>query len=106
GRIGATTLIGAGLSLLIEVSQYIFQLAFSDIADRLFNTLGAAAGAFIASLFGSRTTWVWVTITAVLTGAFIVMGILGPSLGDPDRVAEVNALQSISKNENSVRIGA
>jgi glycopeptide antibiotics resistance protein len=106
GRIGATTLIGAGFSLLIEVSQYIFQLGFSDIDDLLFNTLGAAAGAFIASLFGSRAQWVWVTLTAVLTVVFIVLVILGPSLGDPDRVAEVNALQSISKNENSVRIGA
>src|SRR5699024_1368104 len=106
GRIGATTLLGAGSSLLIEVSQYIFQLGFSDIDDLLLNTLGTAAGAFIASLCGSRAQWVWVTLTAVLTVVFIVLVILGPSLGDPDRVAEVNALQSISKNEDSVRIGA
>src|SRR5699024_9417552 len=37
-RIGSTTLIGAGFSLLIEVSQYIFQLGFSDIDDLVFNT--------------------------------------------------------------------
>ncbi|WP_301195480.1 VanZ family protein, partial [Corynebacterium stationis] len=41
-RIGLTTLFGAGFSLLIEVSQFIFQLGFSDIDDFLFNTLGAA----------------------------------------------------------------
>lgn len=100
GRIGATALLGAGFSLLIEISQYIFQLGFSDIDDLLFNTLGAAAGAFIASLFGSRAQWVWVTLTAVLTVVFIVLVILGPSLGDPDRVAEVNA--SGYPNENGL----
>ncbi|APT82831.1 VanZ family protein [Corynebacterium ammoniagenes] len=106
GRIGATTLIGAGFSLLIEVSQYIFQLGFSDIDDLLFNTLGTAAGAFIASLFGSRAQWVWVTLTAVLTVVFIVLVILGPSLGDPDRVAEVNASGIPYENGFSGRSGA
>ena len=106
GHIGATTLLGAGFSLLIEVSQYIFQLGFSDIDDLLFNTLGAAAGAFIASLFGSRAQWVWVTLTAVLAVVFIALVILGPSLGDPDRVAEVNASGSPNENGFSGRSGA
>ena len=96
----------AGFSLLIEISQYIFQLGFSDIDDLLFNTLGTAAGAFIASLFGSRAQWVWVTLTAVLTVVFIVLVILGPSLGDPDRVAEVNASGIPYENGFSGRSGA
>lgn len=35
GRIGLTTLFGSGFSLLIEVSQFVFQLGFSDIDDFL-----------------------------------------------------------------------
>ena len=53
-RIGLTTLFGSGFSLLIEFSQYAFQLGFSDIDDFLFNTLGAAAGAGIAGWVGPR----------------------------------------------------
>ena len=91
GRIGMTTLFGAGFSLLIEVSQYAFQLGFSDIDDFLFNTLGAAAGAWIAAWAGPRARWLWISLTAVLVVVFAVLVILGPRLGDPDRVAEVNA---------------
>ncbi len=90
-RIGLTTLFGAGFSLLIEVSQFISQLGFSDIDDFLFNTLGAAAGACIAAWAGPRAQWLWVSLTAVLVVVFAVLVVLGPRLGDPDRVAEVNA---------------
>lgn len=91
GRIGLTTLFGAGFSLLIEVSQYLFQLGFSDIDDFLFNTLGAATGACVAAWAGPRARWLWVSLTALLVVVFAVLVILGPRLGDPDRVAEVNA---------------
>lgn len=91
GRIGLTTLFGAGFSLLIEVSQYLFQLGFSDIDDFLFNTLGAAAGACIAAWAGPRAQWLWISLTAVLVIIFAVLVIHGPRLGDPNRVAEVNA---------------
>src|SRR5699024_5416585 len=90
-RIGLTTLFGAGFSLLIEVSQFVFQLGFSDIDDFLFNMLGAAAGACIAAWAGPQAQWLWVSLTAVLVVAFAVLVVLGPRLGDPDRVAEVNA---------------
>jgi glycopeptide antibiotics resistance protein len=91
GRIGLTTLFGAAFSILIEVSQYLFQLGFSDIDDFLFNTLGAAAGACIAAWAGPRARWLWISLTAVLVVVFAVLIILGPRLGDPDRVVEVNA---------------
>ncbi|AHI20218.1 VanZ family protein [Corynebacterium casei] len=91
GRIGQTTLFGAGFSLLIEISQYLFQLGFSDIDDFLFNTLGAAAGAWIAQWAGPRARWLWIALTAVLVVVFAALVILGTRLGDPDRVAEVNA---------------
>lgn len=91
GRIGLTTLFGAGFSLLIEISQYAFQLGFSDIDDFLFNSLGAAAGAYIAAWVGPRAQWIWLSLTAVLAVLFAVLVIFGQRLGDPDRVAEVNA---------------
>lgn len=91
GRIGLTTLLGAGFSLLIEVSQFVFQLGFSDIDDFLFNTLGAVTGAVIAYWAGPRAQWLWLTLTAVVVVIFVVLVILGDSLGDPERVAEVNA---------------
>lgn len=91
GRIGMTTLLGGSFSLLIEVSQYAFQLGFSDIDDFLFNTLGAASGALFAAWIGPRANWLWVTLTAVLVLVFVVLVLLGPRLGSPNRVAEVNA---------------
>lgn len=38
--------IAAGLSVGIEVTQYIFALGYSDVDDVLFNTAGAAMGAW------------------------------------------------------------
>ena len=37
------------LSLGIETTQYLFSLGFSDVDDVVFNTLGAALGAFLVS---------------------------------------------------------
>lgn len=91
GRVLLTTLCGAGFSFLIETSQYVFRLGFSDIDDFLFNTLGAAAGACIAAWAGPRARKLWLALTAVLIAVFAVLVILGPRIGDPDRVAEVNA---------------
>lgn len=91
GRIGLTTLFAAGFSMLIEVSQYLFQLGFSDIHDFLFNTLGAVAGACIAAWAGPRAQWLWLSLIAVLVVVFAIFVIIGPRLGDPDRIAEVNA---------------
>lgn len=90
-RIGLTILFGAGLSLSIEVSQFAFQLGFSDIDDFMFNTLGAAAGACIAAWAGPLAHWLWVSLTAVLVVVFAVLGILGPRLGNPDRVVDISA---------------
>src|SRR5699024_3873462 len=96
--IGLATLFGAGFSLLIEVSQFVFQLDLSDIDDFLFNTLGAAAGASIAAWAGPRAQWLWVSLTAVLVVVFAILVVLGPRLEDPDRVAEVNAARYTFKH--------
>lgn len=105
GRIWLTTIFGAGFSLLIEVSQFAFQLGFSDIDDFLFNTLGAAAGACIAAWAGPRAQWLWVSLTAVLVVVFAVLIILGPRLGDPERVADVNATVYALEHGHSLPAG-
>lgn len=105
GRIWLTTIFGAGFSLLIEVSQFAFQLGFSDIDDSLFNTLGAAAGACIAAWAGPRAQWLWVSLTAVLVVVFAVLIILGPRLGDPERVADVNATVYALEHGHSLPAG-
>ena len=46
---GGTILLAMALSLGIETTQYLFSLGFSDVDDVVFNTLGAALGAFLVS---------------------------------------------------------
>ncbi|MDK2583381.1 VanZ family protein [Corynebacterium yonathiae] len=46
---GGTILSAVGLSLGIEITQYLFSLGFSDIDDVVFNTVGASLGAFLTS---------------------------------------------------------
>ena len=46
---GGTILLAMALSLVIETTQYLFSLGFSDVDDVVFNTLGASLGAFLVS---------------------------------------------------------
>ncbi|ANE05130.1 VanZ family protein [Corynebacterium crudilactis] len=87
-----TMLLGALFSMAIEVSQYVFMLGYSDIDDIIFNTLGAAAGATIAKIFGWRFFYIWVWLALILAVVFIVLVALGPRLGDPDKVIELQAI--------------
>ena len=48
-------LCGAGLSLLIEASQYLFSVGCTDIDDLIFNTLGTAIGALFFIIHQKRT---------------------------------------------------
>lgn len=43
-----TVWIAAGVSLLIEVTQFVFYLGFSDIDDIILNVIGAWCGATLA----------------------------------------------------------
>lgn len=45
---------GAGLSLVIEASQYLFSVGCTDIDDLIFNTLGTAIGALIYYLIRKK----------------------------------------------------
>lgn len=50
-RIGWSTMAGAGLSAAIEFLQMALPSRWSDPADWLLNTVGAALGAFVATVF-------------------------------------------------------
>ncbi|WP_257159160.1 VanZ family protein [Corynebacterium cystitidis] len=43
------TITGCVISLTIEVSQFVFARGYSDVDDLIFNTLGAALGAWIGT---------------------------------------------------------
>lgn len=47
GTVGMAGLIGAVVSVIVEVTQYVFALGYSDLDDVVCNTVGAAAGAFL-----------------------------------------------------------
>lgn len=82
----ATTLLGAGFSLLIEISQYIFALGYSDIDDLMMNTLGALIGAMLAR---AGLHWLWIVLSFAATAAFLGLVAAGESLGDPSKVKVV-----------------
>lgn len=84
-----TTLFGAGFSLLIEVSQYVFSLGYSDVDDFLMNTLGAFIGAKIARVCGPRLHKVWIGLTYGAVFLFISLVLAGESLGDPEKTKQV-----------------
>lgn len=91
GKVRHRVLKVAGLaalfSLVIELTQFAFSLGRTDIDDLVFNTLGGLVGAWLAGLGGKR----WHTLLTVLSGlavvVFVVLVMLGPSLGDPSKVA-------------------
>ncbi|MGJ0182376.1 VanZ family protein [Corynebacterium glyciniphilum] len=92
GRWWWTVGIAAVFSLGIEVSQYIFSLGRTDVTDLICNTVGAAVGAWIACWFSRNPSWSrrWQTVLTTVVGlavlVFLVLVILGPALGDPDKV--------------------
>lgn len=78
--------MAALFSLLIELSQFIFELGRTDIDDLLFNTLGGLLGAWLATLGGRRWHVFLTAVTGLAVLVFVVLVILGPVLGDPDKV--------------------
>lgn len=66
-RVAALT--GFLISLTIEVAQFVFARGYSDIDDVIFNTLGAALGAWIAMRVPTRA------VTMVI-GLIVAVGII------------------------------
>ncbi|WP_411207485.1 VanZ family protein [Corynebacterium callunae] len=75
-----TTLVGAGVSIAIEITQYIFWLGYTDIDDVTFNTLGAFVGALMAKAAGSRAYGLWVALAIAVAVVFLALVILGPRI--------------------------
>ncbi len=84
-----TALVGLLFSLVIEAVQFIFSLGRTDVDDLLLNTLGAALGAWLALLGGRRWRSFLVGLTLLAVVVFVVLVILGPSLGDPSQITPV-----------------
>ena len=86
-KVWPAVVVSAGLSVAIEVAQYVFSLGRTDVTDLICNTVGALAGALITALFlqwsttaaqrWARTVTVVVLVTVVV---FAVLVILGPAL--------------------------
>ena len=86
--------VGLLASATVETLQYLFALGHSDVSDLLFNAVGAGVGAVIARLAGRRLYPVWIGLALVAAGVFAVLVILGPRLGDPDKVVELATAQA------------
>ena len=86
--VGLVVVVGLTLSAAIETLQYVLALGHSDVSDLLFNTAGVLVGAVIARLCGRRLYPVWIGLALVAAAVFAVLVVLGPRLGDPDKVVE------------------
>ena len=86
--VGLVVVVGLALSAVIETLQYVLALGHSDVSDLLFNTAGVLVGAVIARLCGRRLYPVWIGLALVAAAVFAVLVVLGPRLGDPDKVVE------------------
>ena len=86
--VGLVVVVGLTLSAAIETLQYVLALGHSDVSDLLFNTAGALVGAVIARLCGRRLYPVWIGLALGAAAVFAVLVVLGPRLGDPDKVVE------------------
>lgn len=85
------TLLGAGFSLLIEVSQYIFALGYSDIDDLLMNSVGALIGAVFAKACGPKLYGLWIGLAYAATAVFLGLVLAGESLGDPSKIKQLDS---------------
>ena len=79
----ASVLLGALYSLAIEVTQFAFALGRTDVSDLIFNAAGTALGVLLARWLPHRLLLV---LTGLAVVVFAVLVVLGPSLGDPDKV--------------------
>lgn len=74
----AATLFGAGLSAVIEVSQFLMPNRFPGVTDVLMNSAGTLAGAVSASLCGRQLGWYpdSLPLYRPVAGAVLIAGVL------------------------------
>ncbi len=93
---GLVVVVGLLTSATVETLQYLLALGHSDVSDLIFNTVGTLVGALAARLAGRRLYPVWIGLALVTAAVFAVLVILGPRLGDPDKVVDVGTTQAAS----------
>lgn len=75
-RAGRVVLVAAGLSLALEITQFVTAVGSSDVADLLVNTIGALAGFGMLTLarrrLRARTETVVTGVLAALTALALV----------------------------------
>lgn len=81
-----TVALGLGISLTIEVLQFVFALGISDTDDLILNTFGALVGAVVAKWLPWDRFWRWCTI-AFATFIYVLY-LLGPRLGSEEAMVE------------------
>ncbi len=92
---GKTVLLGAGISLGVEVLQYIVGVGCTDIDDLILNTLGALLGAVLYfGLFHKAKKWS-LLVSALFLSVFGCCGVLALWLYQPNMVP----MQIVYNNE-------
>ncbi|MBV7282359.1 VanZ family protein [Corynebacterium sp. TAE3-ERU30] len=80
------TLLSLALSLGIELAQYVFRLGYSDIDDLLYNTLGAALGAWLVTVSPPIVQRLALALCLLFMLTLMLLYALGSRLGSPDAV--------------------
>lgn len=109
GRVRAilvVVVIGAATSATVEVLQYVLSLGHSDVTDLLFNATGTLVGALIARGCGRRLYPVWIGLALTAATVFAVLVALGPRLGDPAAVVELEDGRVLADQAAGVASGA
>lgn len=86
--LGLATLIGLGVSLSLECTQYIFALGRTDIDDLWCNTLGTFLGAGIAVVCGKKWHPLWTILGLISIVIFLILVLIGHRLGNPAAIVE------------------
>lgn len=86
--LGLAALIGLGVSLSLECTQYIFALGRTDIDDLWCNTLGALLGASIAVACGKKWHRLWTALGLISIVIFLILAFIGHRLGNPAAIVE------------------
>lgn len=68
------TLLGLTISLVIEVTQYVLAVGYSDVDDLLTNTLGAFLGAWLSTKLSP--SWNRLLAWSAAAGATIILVIM------------------------------
>ena len=106
-----TALIGALLSVIIEITQYIMSCGYADVDDVLMNTLGAAIGAavYLYVLRGKKKTVLSYVLSLILIisvelGGAMCVWYVAPNLLPDDMIVINNMIAGRKLDGYDVRL--